>query len=168
MRQALSVALIEYSGALVLIAHDRHLLRSVCDELLIVHDGVVDRFNRSLDEYPDWLREQEQLAEEDADVRRTPSTKRGNRKQQRQQEAEERKRLKPLRDKVRKVESALATNRSRLVELDTQLADEDLYSDPGRKDEMTRLIQEQAAVKADIESLEWEWLEASENLEQAT
>ena len=168
MRQALSVALIEYSGALVLIAHDRHLLRSVCDELLIVHDGVVDRFNRSLDEYPDWLREQEQLAEEDAEVPRTPATKRSNRKQQRKQEAEERKRLKPLRDKVRKVESALATNRSRLVELDTQLADEDLYSNPGRKDEMTRLIQEQAAVKADIESLEWEWLEASEILERET
>jgi ATP-binding cassette subfamily F protein 3 len=46
MRQALSVALIEYSGALVVISHDRHLLRSVCDELLIVHDGIVDRFDR--------------------------------------------------------------------------------------------------------------------------
>ena len=48
MRQALSIALVEYTGALVVISHDRHLLRSVCDELLIVHDGIVDRFNRSL------------------------------------------------------------------------------------------------------------------------
>ena len=48
MRQALSVALIEYTGALVVISHDRHLLRSVCDELLIVHDGIVDRFKESL------------------------------------------------------------------------------------------------------------------------
>ena len=59
MRQALSVALIEYTGALVVISHDRHLLRSVCDELLIVHDGIVDRFKRSLDEYPAWLKERE-------------------------------------------------------------------------------------------------------------
>ena len=65
MRQALSVALMEYSGALVVISHDRHLLRSVCDELLIVHDGVVDRFNRSLDEYPAWLREQQRRDEEE-------------------------------------------------------------------------------------------------------
>ena len=59
MRQALSIALIEYTGALVVISHDRHLLRSVCDELLIVHDGIVDRFSRSLDEYPAWLKEQQ-------------------------------------------------------------------------------------------------------------
>ena len=56
MRQALSVALIEYAGALVVISHDRHLLRSVCDELWIVHDGIVDRFTESLDDYPAWLK----------------------------------------------------------------------------------------------------------------
>ena len=54
MRQALSVALIEYTGALVVISHDRHLLRSVCDELLIVHDGIVDRdfFDSQRTEHP--------------------------------------------------------------------------------------------------------------------
>ncbi len=59
MRQALSVALIEYSGALVVISHDRHLLRSVCDELLIVHDGSVERFTQSIDDYPAWLQARE-------------------------------------------------------------------------------------------------------------
>jgi ATP-binding cassette subfamily F protein 3 len=168
MRQALSVALIEYTGALVVISHDRHLLRSVCDELLIVHDGIVDRFNRSLDDYPAWLREQEELSEPDVARWNDAPSKSVNRKQQRREQAERRQRLKPLRDKVRDVEKVLAAKRSRLTELEARLADESIYADPDRKDELTRLIQDQAAVKSAIESLEWEWLEASEELEQAT
>jgi len=167
MRQALSVALIEYTGALVVISHDRHLLRSVCDELLIVHDGIVDRFNRSLDDYPAWLREQEEKAEQAAARWQEAPAKSVNKKQQRQEQAQRRQRLKPLHDKVREVEKELATNRSRLTELEARLADESIYSDPDRNDEVRQLIQEQAATKSMIESLEWEWLEASEKLEQA-
>ena len=88
MRQALSVALIEYSGALVVISHDRHLLRSVCDELLIVHDGIVDRFDRSLDDYPAWLREQEEIAEQGAEKWQDDPAKKVNKKQLRQQQAQ--------------------------------------------------------------------------------
>jgi ATP-binding cassette subfamily F protein 3 len=168
MRQALSVALIEYTGALVVISHDRHLLRSVCDELLIVHDGIVDRFNRSLDDYPAWLREQEEKTEQAVAKWKDGPAKTVNRKQQRQEQAERRKRLKPLHDKVREVEQELAANRSRLTELEARLADESIYADPDRKDELTRLIQDQAEVKSIVETLEWEWLEASEKLEQAT
>jgi ATP-binding cassette subfamily F protein 3 len=168
MRQALSVALIEYTGALVVISHDRHLLRSVCDELLIVHDGIVDRFERSLDDYPTWLREQEEKSEQAEAKWRDGPAKSVNKKQQRQEQAQQRKRLKPLHDKVREAEKELASNRTRLTELEARLADESLYADPNRKDELTRLIQDQAAVKSKIESLEWEWLEASETLEQAT
>ncbi|MDH3954092.1 MAG: ABC transporter ATP-binding protein, partial [Gammaproteobacteria bacterium] len=79
-----------------------------------------------------------------------------------------RQRLKPLHDKVREAEKELASNRSRLTELEARLADESLYVDSSRKDELTQLVQDQAAVKSKIESLEWEWLEASENLEQST
>ncbi len=168
MRQALSVALIEYSGALVVISHDRHLLRSVCDELLIVHDGIVDRFNLSLDDYPAWLREQEEKAGQVAAKWQDAPAKSVNRKQLRQEQAQRRKLLKPLHDKVRKVEKALAASRSRLAELEERLADESIYTDPGRQEEMTQLVQEQAAAKTAVESLEWEWLEASEELEQAT
>jgi len=88
MRQALSVALIEYTGALVVISHDRHLLRSVCDELLIVHDGIVDRFNRSLDDYPAWLREQEENAEQATAKWQDEPAKSVNKKQLRQEQAE--------------------------------------------------------------------------------
>ncbi len=53
MRHALGVALMEYSGALLVISHDRHLLRSVCDDLYVVHNGRLHEFRRSLDEYPE-------------------------------------------------------------------------------------------------------------------
>ena len=168
MRQALSVALIEYTGALVVISHDRHLLRSVCDELLIVHDGIVDRFNRSLDEYPAWLREQEEMSEQAAAKWQNGPARNVNKKQQRQEQAQRRQRLKPLYDRVRDVEKELAANRSRLTELEACLADESIYQDANRKDELTQLVQDQAAAKSAIESLEWEWLEASEELEQVT
>jgi len=166
MRQALSVALVEYTGALVVISHDRHLLRSVCDELLIVHDGIVDRFNRSLDDYPTWLREQEEKADQATAKWQDNPAKSVNKKQQRQEQAQRRQRLKPLHDKVRDVEKALAAQRLKLTEIDACLMDESIYADQGRKDELTQLVRDQAAAKSNIESLEWEWLEASEKLEQ--
>ena len=166
MRQALSVALIEYTGALVVISHDRHLLRSVCDELLIVHDGIVDRFNRSIDDYPAWLKEQDENAEQEAAKWQDEPAKQVSKKQQRQEQAQRRQRLKPLYDKVKDVEKELASNRSKLTELDECLADESLYTDANRKNELTQLVKDQAAVKVTIETLEWDWLEASEELEK--
>jgi len=168
MRQALSIALIEYSGALVVISHDRHLLRSVCDELLVVHDGVVERFTRSLDDYPAWLKEQEEKFDQVAAKWQTEAEKPLNKKQQRQIEAQRRQRLKPLFDKVRDIEKKLADSRSRISEFDRRLSEEAIYTDTDRKNELTQLVQDQAAARAEIESLEWEWLEASETLENAT
>ena len=167
MRQALSVALIEYTGALVVISHDRHLLRSVCDELLIVHDGIVDRYADSIDDYPAWLREQEEKKESLSQAAQPTTEKKVTKKQQRQQQAEQRKRLKPLFDKVKHVDDELGSCRSALTELEQNLADESLYSDSTRKDELKTLVREQAETKAKIDTLEWEWLEASEILESA-
>jgi ATP-binding cassette subfamily F protein 3 len=169
MRQALSRALVDYSGALVVISHDRHLLRSVCDELLIVHHGTVDRFEYSLEEYPAWLREQE------AENRPVAETGNGgddpgqiNRKQQRQLDAEHRRKMKPLTDRVRKAESGLESRRSELEALEAKLADTSLYTDASRKDELSQLIRKQADLRAAVETLEWEWFEASEELDAAT
>lgn len=169
MRQALSVALIEYSGALVVISHDRHLLRSVCDELLIVHDGIVDRFDRSLDEYPVWLKEQ-QASERATDPNGGDTAlpvKPASRKQIRQQEAQRRQRLKPLYDKVREIEKQLAATRTDLETLENRLAEEGIYKDPDRKGELTQLVKDQASLKSELEALEWSWMEASEALELA-
>jgi ATP-binding cassette subfamily F protein 3 len=168
MRLALSVALVEYSGALVVISHDRHLLRSVCDELLVVHGGTVERFNQTLDDYPAWLKEQQIQADAAApalsvtkNIERQPS-----KKQARQLEAQRRQRLKPLLDRVREIEQRLAATRMELEILEKRLADETLYTDPGRREEMTGLIRQQGPIKALLETLEWEWLEASEALEK--
>jgi ATP-binding cassette subfamily F protein 3 len=67
---------------------------------------------------------------------------------------------------VRDVEKLLAGNRMELEMLEKRLADETLYTDPGRKEEMTGLIKQQGSIKASLETLEWEWLEASEALEK--
>ena len=167
MRLALSVALVEYSGALVVISHDRHLLRSVCDELLVVHKGTVERFNQTLDDYPAWLKEQQIQADAAAPARSTAKTmeRQLSKKQTRQLEAQRRQRLKPLLDRVRDVEKLLAENRMELEILEKRLADETLYTDPGRKEELTGLIRQQGVIKASMETCEWEWLEASEALE---
>jgi ATP-binding cassette subfamily F protein 3 len=167
MRQALSIALIEYSGALVVISHDRHLLRSVCDELLIVHDGIVDRFKHSLDEYPAWLKEHAVNQAPAIPLGEKPAKRQLNKKQQRQQEAQRRQHLKPLLDKVRDIEKQLAGKRSELDAVEQGLGDEDIYSDPERKDELTGLIKNQATLKTAIGTLEWDWMEASEAVEKA-
>lgn len=169
MRQALSVALIEYTGALVVISHDRHLLRSVCDELLIVHGGSVDPFERSLDEYPAWIREQDirEGQEPERESGGQQPDRQTSKKQLRQREAQRRQRLRPLTDSVRNVEKQLSESRSELADVELRLTDESLYANAARKAELTELVAEQAALKAAIETLEWRWLEASEALERA-
>jgi len=163
----LSVALIEYTGALVVISHDRHLLRSVCDELLIVHDGIVDRFKRSLDEYPAWLKERELRQSQANNEEKEILPRQVSKKQQRREQAQRRKRLKPMYDKVRDIEKQLADSRSKLEALEECLTDETIYTDQARKGELTQLVQDQADTKAEIQTLEWNWLEASEELETA-
>ena len=169
MRQALSVALIEYAGALVVISHDRHLLRSVCDELLIVHDGIVDRFTRSLDEYPAWLKEQQ--GKQDQEISGTTELKtpnrQVNRKQQRRQEAQRRQRLKPLLDQVRDIEKQLESAREELLSVEKKLADESIYVDAERNAELSDLVKKQGLLKSAIDTLESDWMEASEAVDKA-
>ena len=169
MRQALSVALIEYTGALVVISHDRHLLRSVCDELLIVHDGIVDRFDRSLDDYQGWLKEQKSIAEEPSSSidTSTEHEKSLSKKERRRQDAERRQRLKPLNDKVQHIERELTDTRQQLAALEGILNDEAIYADPERHAELANHMKERNVLKEKSDALEWEWLEASEALEKA-
>ncbi len=82
-------------------------------------------------------------------------------------QARQRQRLKPLSDKVRSIEKQLAANRNELEALVMRLADETLYTDPKRKLELTDVLKEQASLNSQIETLEWEWMTASEALERA-
>ena len=166
MRHALGVALMEYSGALLVISHDRHLLRSVCDDLYIVHNGKLHEFRQPLDEYPNWLKAQN--AESVTESSPAPQAARiSSKKQNRQDEAKRRQLLKPHMDVVRKIDKAMSLQRAGLAEIESTLLDETLYTDATRKDEMTTLLQQQATLKSSVETLEWEWLEASEKLEKA-
>jgi len=165
MRQALSMALVEYEGALVLISHDRHLLRMVCDELVIVHDGEVEVFNESLDEYSAWLARREDTRTASVAEQSGPGKSPG-RREIRQQEAQRRAELKPLTDHVRKLERDMTAMRAQLHALEQRLTDESLYRDGSRKNELTSLVKTQAGHKASLEKLEWDWLEASEALEE--
>jgi ATP-binding cassette subfamily F protein 3 len=163
MRQALSMALVEYSGALLVISHDRHLLRSVCDELFIVHDGMVSEFGGDLEEYSSWLKDQTSPAAETADAEDKPL----NKKEQRQAQAQRRQQLQPQMKKVQEIERQMSQHRATLEKLVQQLADERLYSDSSRKDELAALVQQQGQLSKELESLEWSWLEVSEALEAA-
>jgi len=149
------------------IAHDRHLLRSVCDELVIVHDGGAERFDRSLDDYSDWLRERESAGRLEPQDESAAPGETMSRKQQRQAQALQRQRLKPLRDRVRAIETEMERCRKEVTLLDERLMDEKLYSDPGRVEETSELSRQRSAARERIQELEWEWLEASEALEAA-
>jgi ATP-binding cassette subfamily F protein 3 len=169
MRHALSVALAQYSGALLVISHDRHLLRSVCDDLYVVHGGQLHEFRHSLDDYPNWLKAQAAPPEANTQaVSADPGgTRTGSKKRNRQSEAKKRQQLKPFSDKVRRVEREMSAHRTELEEVEQELHDESLYTDPSRKSEMTGLMQKQAELKESLASLEWIWLESSEALEKA-
>ncbi len=166
MRHALGVALLEYSGALLVISHDRHLLRSVCDDLYVLHNGRLHEFRKPLDEYPNWLKDQDAAAVDEA-VPDLQATRVSSKKQNRQEEARRRQLLKPYMDTVRKIDRQMNQHRADLAGLESVLHDESLYTDTARKEEMTLVLQQQAGLKSSLETLEWEWLEASEKLEEA-
>ncbi|MBT8062792.1 MAG: ATP-binding cassette domain-containing protein [Gammaproteobacteria bacterium] len=163
MRHALSMALVDYSGAMLVISHDRHLLRTVCDELYMVHDGELMEFRHELDEYPAWLRDQALASSGSENRSKAPPS----RKEQRQQQALMRQQLQPLTSRVRQIEKKMTELRKSLEQLDSKLSEERFYADPSLKDALAELVQEQGANRKLLESLEWEWLEASEQLENA-
>ena len=163
MRHALSMALQDFEGAVVVISHDRHLLRSVCDELYIVHDHQLQHFKESLDDYPAWLAQQEH-----ASAGSTANTANSNnKKQQRQLEAERRKQLKPLIDAVKKHEKTMDKHTKELAQIESQLADEGLYTEPKRKTELQDILKRQGECKNQLEDAEMQWLDSQEQLEAA-
>ena len=109
MRHALTVALQEFSGGIVLISHDRHLLKMACDTLLLVNDGRVDEFDGDVDSYPSWLQNRHKPVNKPAlakpDTKGIPSAKTD--KDRKRQEAENRQRLAPLKKEVDSLEKQI-------------------------------------------------------------
>ena len=168
MRQALALALQDFSGAMVLVSHDRHLLRVTSDRLVLVHDGQVDDFPLSLDEYPQWLMEQNR-SERGTAKQAGPGQGAVARKEKKRQQAEQRRQLQPLRKKVNAAETQLDTLHARQRELENQLAGTELYA-ADNKQQLKALLLEKAELDSRCDALESEWLESSEQLEvmQAT
>jgi len=157
MRQALSLALQEYEGALILISHDRHLIRTTTDELYLVYQQGLQRFSGSIDDYPTWLREHNLSSESSK-----PESS-SNKKQNRIDAAQIRKQQKPLREKIKKIEKELKSLEQKLEKLNLLLQDQTLY-DANNKDKLQTLLKDQGLLKQQLQTIEDEWLLAQDQL----
>jgi ATP-binding cassette subfamily F protein 3 len=169
MREALTIALQETEAGMVLVSHDRHLLRATCDELWLVADGKVTPFDGDLDDYADWLnqsRAAEKSAEREKSQRRKESeadaARRAMAKAQPKESALAARR--PLQKESEKLEQQLAAWQGELKLLETRLSDQSLYADPD-----SRLLEDltlrQSLLTQNIEAAESRWLEIHELLE---
>ncbi|MDQ6992079.1 MAG: ATP-binding cassette domain-containing protein [Mariprofundus sp.] len=162
MRHALCMALQEFEGAMILVSHDRHLLRTVCDQLILVADKKATPFTGDLDDYANYLlssRDDEVESCENADA--LPS-----RRDDRRNRAELRKSLQPLRKQIKKLEIALQTLHTKKAIIDTQLSDPALY-DGTQVALQKALTIETGQLNQQISDIENEWLQRCEELEEA-
>lgn len=167
MRHALTVALQGFAGALVVVSHDRHLLKTVTDDLILVNAGKADAFLGDLDDYASWLKQEKQLQTKADKQEQNEAAAAGlSKKEKRQQDAEKRKRLQPLKKVVDKLEAQMEKLEKRRNEIEELLGDTVLYTDE-KKTELQNVLQEKGQLDNDWETLEMEWLEASEAYEEA-
>ena len=171
MRHALTVAMQEFEGAMIIVSHDRHLLRTVTDNLLLVANGRVVEFDGSLEDYRNWLSQQVKAATASStnmtEEKSNTSDDGQNKKQQRQQSAEKRKLLKPLQNKLKKLEKQMEELTLSKESLEEKLADNDIYSSDN-KETLKSLLEEQGQVDNNLQQVEIDWLDVSEELESAS
>jgi ATP-binding cassette subfamily F protein 3 len=160
MRHALELALQAYEGALVLVSHDRHLLRNTVDELLLVHDGRVDAYGEDLEGYERWILSSYRQPDKAA------PTSDNSRKEKRQHAAAQRDRLRPLTRRLEKTENAMAEVETEQAALQTRLGDTDLYT-PERKDDLAALLRQEAELKTRAAQLEQDWFDLQQALEES-
>jgi ATP-binding cassette, subfamily F, member 3 len=166
MRDALTRALQDYEGALVVVSHDRYLLRATTDRLALVGDGRLGAFDGDLDDYRDWLA-QSQPAPGATDEPR-PNASAADRRQQKRAAAEERNRLaqqrRPLERRLAEIERRMERLSAERDDLETLLADPALYEEPA-KDRLKGALLDKARVDEALARAEEEWLEVSEGIE---
>ncbi|BCG07721.1 ABC transporter ATP-binding protein [Buttiauxella agrestis] len=165
MRQALTEALIDFEGALVVVSHDRHLLRSTTDDLYLVHDGKVEAFDGDLEDYQQWLVDLQKQENQPLDSAKDNVNSAQARKDQKRREAELRTQTQPLRKQITTLEKQMEKLNAQLAQVEEKLADSAIY-DQSRKAEMTECLQTQVKVKSALEECEMEWLDAHDKLEQ--
>ncbi|WP_348944984.1 ATP-binding cassette domain-containing protein [Chitinibacter sp. FCG-7] len=169
MREALTFALQDFEGALIVVSHDRHLLRATVDDFWLIENGSVRPFDGDLDDYTRYSQEQRNAQDKAAKpIAPAASGEAVNRKEQKRQEAQERQKLaelrKPLEKKREKNEKEMAKAHELQAQIAGQLADETLYS-VEKKDQLQQVLKQEADLKAKVETLELEWLELTEQIE---
>ncbi|MBU3031308.1 ABC-F family ATP-binding cassette domain-containing protein [Paracoccus marinaquae] len=152
-REALSEALNDYTGAVVLVSHDMHLLGLVADRLWLVNDGAVTAYEGDLDDYRRFLLAGDEAAKPKSAPQLRPAPKRPPRDE-----------LQALRSEVRKAEDRVEKLTEMLEKLDLKLADPDIYQNPAEAEKWGRKHAEAVEAMARAESI---WMNALENLELA-
>lgn len=172
MREALTEALAQYEGTLLLVSHDRHLLRATTDRFYIVSDGRLREFDGDLDDYRNWLFDT-RLAKTRTDRQETATEKPDrpviDRKEQKRLEAQERQRIfilkKPLEKRIAWLENEIGKLNGKKTAIDSQLADPAIY-EPANKDRLKKLLADQIECTKQLNSREEEWLEKQGELEK--
>jgi ATP-binding cassette subfamily F protein 3 len=164
MRQALAIALQDYAGAMVLVSHDRHLLRAVADDLILVDQGAAQPFDGDLDDYARWFMTREKT--EEARLATPAANSAEQRKQRKREEAELRSRLSPLRNEIAKLEQQLAQAQGERTKIEAELVDENIYA-AAAKQKLQDVLRRQTENLRTIERIEEQWLAATERLEDA-
>ncbi|WP_281649055.1 ATP-binding cassette domain-containing protein [Parendozoicomonas sp. Alg238-R29] len=169
MRHALTMALQEFDGAMVLVSHDRHLLRYTVNDLYLVHDGAVEQYDGDLDGYAAWLAKQKREEVAGAVDSETEASQKGgmsaqDKKARKRLEAELREKLRPYRKNVAKLEQEMEKQQATLQKVEERLMDTSLYEESA-KAELKKLLDEQAALKKASAVTEENWLQSSEELE---
>lgn len=168
MRQALTMALQTFEGAMVIVSHDRYLLRATTDDLYLVHDRQVAPFDGDLNDYYKWLTEQQKAERKEAQASqpvKDTANSAAAKKEQKRREAEFRKLTAPIRKTLTQLENKMDKLGVALAEAEEQLADNSLY-EAENKAKLNEVLALQASSKSELEEVEMEWMSAQEELEQ--
>ena len=176
MREALSLALSSYRGALILVSHDRHLLEAIADKLWLIDDGKVSEFNGDLNDYQEFLNKKnreykEKLNEKsDSSINLASASEKAKAqtyktKEQKKLEAQKRQSLRPLKLEIEKLEKQMEKIKKSIADIDTSLSDTELYTKAPTKVE--ELSIERAKLADDLDECEVTWIEKQDELEQA-
>ncbi|MCL1078378.1 ABC transporter ATP-binding protein [Parashewanella spongiae] len=163
MRHALTMALQTFEGAMVVVSHDRHLLRLTCDDYYLVDSGRVQPFAGDLDDYHKWMLEAAKL--DNSSSSNNTSSVTLDKKERKRLEAELRTKLSPFKKQQTKLEKQQSKASERLAELEQQLADSNIYEDDN-KATLTQVLAEQVKLTQTLEESEMEWLDIQEQIEQ--
>lgn len=148
MRSAIELALQSYEGALILISHDRHMLKTSVDNFYLVYQQKVQAFDGDLDDYYSWLQTKDVIKE---NALASPVI--------------DYKEKKTLQNRLKKLEQLIEHYQSEISKLDTQLGDSALYEDSAQQNKLNQLVQKRTSTYSSLNQAEEEWLEISSSLE---